>query len=148
MFRVEPSARLNAVLANDSGQPPSGTIQVGNQVPVATQQAQQTTDADAPLVNTIAFRDTGVILTVTPRINATGALTLDIDQEVSAVVQTNAAGTLTPTISQRRISSSVLLHSGQTVILGGLISDQKQRARSGLPYVSRVPVIGGLFGRH
>ncbi|MCG8353998.1 MAG: hypothetical protein MI920_00355 [Kiloniellales bacterium] len=125
-----------------------GELQVDNQVPVATQQATQTSDADAPLVNTVAFRDTGVILRVTPRVNASGALTLDIEQEVSSVTPTPGAGTLTPTISQRRIKSSVLVHSGETVVLGGLISDQSQLARSGLPYLSRVPVLGGLFGRH
>lgn len=120
---------------------------VGDQIPVTVQNVTNgfTSDSDDPvLFNSIEFRDTGVIFEVTPRISSNGAVTLDIVQEVSTV-GTTAAATLTPTISQRRIESSVAAQSGQTIVLGGLFSDLATRGRSGIPIVSRAPLFGGLF---
>lgn len=124
----------------------SATLQVGDEVPVAIRQSSSVTDPDAPIVNTIEFRDTGVILTVTPRINANGLVAMDVEQEVSNVVNATTDGTLTPTISQRRISTAVAVTSGQTVVLGGLISESLSAGRSGIPGLSRLPVVGPLFG--
>ena len=62
-------------------------LQVGDQVPITTQQATSVSDADAPIVNSVELRDTGVILTVTPRVNANGLVILEIQQEVSNVVR-------------------------------------------------------------
>jgi general secretion pathway protein D len=124
-------------------------LQVGDQVPITTQQATSVGDADAPIVNSVELRDTGVILTVTPRVNANGLVILEIQQEVSDVVE-SAGGTTseqtTPTINQRQISSTVAVQSGETVALGGLITDDRERSRSGLPILSRIPILGALFG--
>jgi general secretion pathway protein D len=68
-----------------------------------------------------------------------------VDQEVSQVVNPNQP-TLTPTISERRIHSTVAVTSGQTVLLGGLISDNDQKTQSGIPGLSDIKVLGGLFG--
>lgn len=120
-------------------------LKVGDQVPVITQQVVSTTTANAPLVNAIEFRDTGVILSVTPRVNADGTVSIDVVQEVSAVSRSADTGVLTPTISQRRIESAVSVRNGQTVALGGLISEDDQGSRSGIPLLSDVPVVGDLF---
>ena len=122
-------------------------LQVGDEVPVITQQQQSPSDVDAPLVNTVQFRDTGVILRVTPRVSSGGAIILDIEQEVSDVQETTTSGIDSPTISQRKISSSVIIHSGETLILGGLIDESNTRTSSGLPFLARIPFIGWLFGR-
>jgi general secretion pathway protein D len=117
-------------------------LQVGSDVPVATQQALAVT-GDAPLVNTIQFRETGIILRVTPRVNPGGLVIMEIEQEVSTVVP--GADPLTPTIQQRRILSTIAVQSGETVVLGGLIQDNRTRAKSGVPFLQDIPLLGELF---
>lgn len=126
----------------------TAALQVGNQVPVSIQSAVGVVNPDSPIVNSIEYRDTGVILKVTPRVNAGGLVLLDIAQEVSDVVQTNTSTIDSPTISTRRISTSIAVQDGQTIALGGLITDNRSAGKSGLPLLSRIPLIGGLlFGR-
>ncbi|MBE9551902.1 MAG: type II secretion system protein GspD, partial [Proteobacteria bacterium] len=120
-------------------------LQVGEQVPVATRQSVSTDDPDAPIVSTIELKDTGVILTVTPRVNESGLIVLEIEQEVSQVSQDAAAGTLTPTISKRIIKTTAAVQSGQTVALGGLIQDNKINTKVGVPGLSAIPFLGALF---
>ena len=120
-------------------------LQVGDQVPIATQEVQSTVDADAPIVNSIEYRDTGVILSVSPRVNAGGLVVLDIVQEVSDVVATTSSDLNSPTIQQRRIKSTVAVQSGESVALGGLIRDGNNKGVSGIPVVSEIPLLGNLF---
>lgn len=123
-------------------------LQVGDQVPITVQQSTSVTDPDAPIVSSVELRDTGVILTVTPRVNAGGLVVLEIQQEVSNVVRSEtdtASEQATPTINQRQISSTVAVESGETVALGGLITDERDRSRSGVPILSRIPILGALF---
>ena len=128
----------------------AAVLQVGNEVPISTQQSQSTLDPNAPIINSIQFRDTGVILKVTPRVNSNGQVTMEIEQEISNVVSQTGQGqgteTLTPTISQRRIASTIAVYSGQTVLLGGLISDRRTRDKEGIPIIERVPIVGDLLG--
>ena len=121
-------------------------LQVGDQVPIATQAAVSVTDPDAPQVNTIEQRDTGVILSVTPRVNASGLVIMEIDEETSDPVRTVTSDINSPTIRQRRVASTVAVQSGQTVVLGGLIRDDRQRQQTGVPILQRLPIIGPLFG--
>ena len=126
-------------------------LQVGDQVPIAVRSAQSLTDVDAPIVNEIEYRDTGVILDIIPRVNSSGLVVLDIIQEVSDVGATSsAAGTtvtegITPTISQRRIASTVAVNSGETIALGGLIRDTNTETVTGVPVLSDIPILGNLF---
>lgn len=122
----------------------TATIQVGDQVPITTQQ-QQATTTTSNIVNSIEFRDTGVLLTVTPRVNAGGLVTMEIEQEVSNVAA-SANNTLTPTIQQRKISSTVAVQSGETVVLGGLIRENDNTSGSGIPGLREVPILGWFFG--
>ena len=124
----------------------TATLQVGDQVPIVTQQAQAVDTVGAPIVNSIELRDTGVILQVTPRVNDSGIIMLDISQEVSDVAATTTSGINSPTIQQRRLTTSVSTKSGQIIVLGGLIRDSLTRTRSGIPLLSQIPIIGGLFG--
>jgi general secretion pathway protein D len=125
----------------------TATLQVGDQVPVITQQSQSVSAPGAPVVNSVDLRDTGVILKVTPRVNDSGTVTLDISQEVSDVAETTTSGINSPTIQQRKLASTVATRSGQMVALGGLIRDRISRTRSGLPVLSQIPVVGSVFGR-
>ena len=123
-------------------------LQVGDEVPISTGTATILSNSSTPVVNQIELLNTGVILKVLPHVNANGSIQLEIDQEVSNVVNANnnAQPTLTPTISQRRVHSTVAVMSGQTVLLGGLISDNTQNTRSGIPVLSDIKVLGALFG--
>jgi general secretion pathway protein D len=125
-------------------------LQVGDEVPISTGTATILSSSSTPIVNQIELLNTGVILKVLPHVNANGSIQLEIDQEVSGVVGANNSSqsttNLTPTISQRRIHSTVAVMSGQTVLLGGLISDNTQITHSGIPGLSDVPVLGAVFG--
>lgn len=125
-------------------------LQVGDQVPISVRSSTSVTDSDAPVVNEIEYRDTGVILDIIPRVNSSGLVVLDIIQEVSDVASSTATGatvtqTISPTISQRRIASTVAVKSGETIALGGLIRDNKTNTITGVPLLSDIPVLGNLF---
>jgi general secretion pathway protein D len=121
-------------------------LQVGDQVPIATQSAVSVLDPDAPVVNSIEQRDTGVILSVTPRVNQGGLVIMEIDEETSTPVRTETSDIDSPTIQQRRVASTVAVQSGQTVVLGGLIEDRRTERTTGIPILHRLPIIGPLFG--
>lgn len=123
----------------------TATLQVGDEVPIATQSAVSIINPDAPIVNTIQFRDTGVILKVTPRVNEGGLVLMDISQEVSDVAETTTSGIDSPTIQQRKINSTVAIQDGATIALGGLIRDSRNRSRSGIPGLQDLPLVGALF---
>ncbi|MDH3414421.1 MAG: type II secretion system secretin GspD, partial [Gammaproteobacteria bacterium] len=124
----------------------TATIEVGDQVPIATQQQQSTAAAEANIINSIEYRDTGVLLTVTPRVNAGGLVTMEISQEVSDVTP-NAEAPELPTIQQRKINSTVAIQSGETVVLGGLIKENDSFTSSGIPGLHKIPILGFLFGQ-
>jgi general secretion pathway protein D len=123
-------------------------LQVGDEVPISTGSATILSSSSTPIVNTIQLYNTGVILKVLPHVNATGSIELEIDQEVSGVENSNnnSQATLTPTISERRLHSTVSVMSGQTVLLGGLISDNTQNNQAGIPGLSDLKFLGPLFG--
>ncbi|WP_395674773.1 type II secretion system secretin GspD [Inquilinus sp.] len=137
------SAPTLAVLNNQTAR-----LQVGNQVPVRTQQSQSTDNTDSPVISNIEYKDTGVILKVTPRINSNNDVSMDVQQEVSSIVNDAAstqADALAPTISTRRIGSIVSVANGQTVVLGGLIQDSQTNGRGGVPVLQDIPLLGNLF---
>ncbi|HLX14220.1 MAG TPA: type II secretion system secretin GspD [Bradyrhizobium sp.] len=127
----------------------SATLQVGNQVPITTGSASvlnAATAASNTIVNTVDYRNTGIILHVSPRVSANGNVRLDIEQEISNVVPSASAATsLTPTISERKVKSSISVANGQTVLLAGLIQDQKNENKSGIPLLGDLQGIGTAF---
>ena len=124
----------------------TATLQVGDQVPILTQVSESQQGENAPLVNSVELRDTGVILAVRPRIGAGGIVSLDVFQEVSTAVATTTSGISSPTIQLRRLQSTINVQSGETVALGGLMRDNVTRSNSGVPLLNQLPVIGLLFG--
>ena len=121
----------------------AATLQVGDQVPFSTGTATVLT-ANNTVVNTIDYKNTGIILRVLPRANANGNVVLDIEQEISSVAA-GSANSLTPTISQRRVKSSIAVTSGQTVLLAGLISETENKQRQGIPVLDSIPGVGDAF---
>jgi general secretion pathway protein D len=123
----------------------AATLLVGNQVPFSTGSATVLT-ANNTVVNTVDYRNVGVILHVSPRVSANGNVRLDVEQEISQVVpSTNAAAALTPTISERKVKSSISVANGQTVLLAGLIQDQKNENKNGIPLLDELQGIGNAF---
>jgi general secretion pathway protein D len=120
------------------------TLQVGDVVPVSTGSATVLTTSNT-VVNTIDYRNTGIILRVSPRISVNGNVRLDIEQEISNVSAATATS-LTPTVSERKVKSSISVATGQTVLLAGLISEQQNGTRTGLPGFDQIPILGDAFG--
>jgi general secretion pathway protein D len=83
---------------------------------------------------------------VIPRVNSTGLVTMDVEQEVSQVATQSGTGSLTPTVSQRQVASTVSVYSGQMVALGGLISEQRDKDRTSVPIINQIPLFGDLLG--
>ncbi|WP_261840870.1 type II secretion system secretin GspD [Aliamphritea ceti] len=124
----------------------TATIRVGDQVPVRTSETTSTVSDNLNTTSTIQFRDTGVLLEVTPRVNAGGMVVLDIKQEVNDVDRTTTSGIDSPTIIQRQIETSVAIQSGETLVLGGLIKENRDTGSGGVPGLRHVPVVGWFFG--
>ena len=120
-------------------------LQVGDQVPVTTGTATSTITTQSAIVNSVSYVDTGIILRVTPHISRTNEVRIDIEQEVSAVEQNANAQTLTPTISQQKVKSTILVDSGQTILLAGLISQQRNQEKSGVPGAIDIPILGNIL---
>ncbi|MEO8926859.1 MAG: type II secretion system secretin GspD [Caulobacteraceae bacterium] len=120
----------------------TATIEVGDQVPISTGDALSTAGA----ITSIQYQQTGVILKVTPRVNASGLVLLDISQEVSDVSNTTTSTLNSPTIQQRKIATSVAVQDGETISLGGLIKNSVTKTRNRIPLLGDIPYLGNLFG--
>lgn len=123
------------------------TLLVGDEIPVSTGTGNvlnSATGTNNTIINSIDYRSTGIILRVIPRVSPNGNVRLDIEQEISQA--TNAtANTLTPTVSQRKVKSSVSVANGQTVLLAGLIQEKNELDRGGIPLLDQIPKVGDLF---
>ena len=145
------SAPSMVVLNNQEAQ-----INVGQQIPILSTSIVGLNSTTTTAVNNNAvsntgigstsYINTGVILDVKPRVNPGGLVYMDISQEVSAPGSTAGSTTGNPPINQRQLQTQVAVQSGQTVLLGGLISETDTTSTSGLPFLSSVPLLGKLFG--
>jgi general secretion pathway protein D len=120
-------------------------LQIGDQVPITTQTATSTVTANTVIVNSVTMQDTGVILSVTPRINESGRVQLEIEQEVSSVVKTTTSNIDSPTIQQRRVKTTVVVNDGEVLALGGMIQDQASKTSSQIPILGDLPGLGAIF---
>ena len=127
------------VLSNESAE-----LQVGDQVPIITQTAVGLA-TDSRILNSVQYRDTGVVLSVTPRVTESGRMFIEIAQEVSEVSGTTSSEIDSPTIQQRRLSTRIQVEDGQLVVLGGLLRSSRSLGDTGVPYLSRIPALGALF---
>ncbi len=122
-------------------------IEVGKEVPIVTSDYSPLDRQDTTSTSrSIEYRSTGVILRVTPRISDKGLVAMDIMQEVSEAQEVQKDGIQSPVISQRRAETSLVVSDGQTIVIGGLIKNQSSQSRTGVPFVSKIPVFGYLFG--
>ena len=133
------------VIASDNV---AANIQVGSSIPTLTSQGviPGGTGGGSLFSNTVSNRNTGVILSVTPRINAGGWVTLAVRQEVSSPGPPPTAGIQSPTINIRSVETQVTIKNGQTIAIGGIISETKGISRNRVPLLGSIPVVGLLFG--
>jgi general secretion pathway protein D len=123
-------------------------LEVGDLVPYLTNSSQATITAGSPVINSISYQQTGVVLDVTPRVNGGGLVTLDISQEVSEVDPTiTTAGINSPAFSDRTVHSRIAVQDGQTIGLAGLIQDSSSKGNSGFPFIKDIPVLGAILGQ-
>jgi general secretion pathway protein D len=122
-------------------------LQVGSVVPYLSQTSQSTIETNAPVVSSINYQQTGVIMEVTPRVNSGGLVTLDVMQDVSSVATgITTPGINSPTFNERNVNSRVVVQDGQTIGLAGLITDTTSLGNQGIPWLKDVPILGLLAG--
>ena len=121
-------------------------IEVGNEIPIITSNSQSIDSPDAPVIQTIQYRKTGVLLSINPIVQAGGMVDLQISQELSEQATGSASSTTgSPTILNRKVETSLALHDGGSVLLGGLISSSKSTGQQGIPGLGKIPLFGRLF---
>jgi general secretion pathway protein D len=118
-------------------------LQIGDQVPVIS--ASQTSAVSSVTTTQVEMKDTGVILNVTPRISSNGNVLLNVEQEVSDVVTTTTSTINSPTIRQRKVASTILVGDGQSIVIGGLVQESRQKATTAVPILGNLPVVGNAF---
>lgn len=127
-------------------------IQVGSQVPLATSTTATPiigTETTTTLASytTIQYKDIGIILKVKPQVNDSGLVSLEISQEISSLGQNvTIAGQAYQSIDKTESTTNLVAQDGETIIIGGLIREDVTKSRSGIPFLSRIPILGYLFG--
>jgi general secretion pathway protein D len=120
-------------------------IQVGQQVPIITSETIAT--AGVAPQRTIQYKDIGIILKVKPQINDSGLVAMQISQEVSTYVKDVLYANETQIIlNKTEVSTNLVVQNGQTIVIGGLIREDDSKAKSGIPFLSKIPILGYLFG--
>ena len=123
----------------------TASIDVGEEIPIITSQGQSTENLASPVLQSIDYRNTGVILKVTPTVHSGNRVDLAVEQEVSEVITGQGSGLSTPSIFNRSLDTSLTLRDGGAVIPGGLISGSSSDGKSKIPLLGDIPVFGSLF---
>jgi general secretion pathway protein D len=118
-------------------------IKVGDRISVQTQ-AQTGVSTGTGVLNSFQYLETGILLAVTPRINSGGLVTLEVNQEVS--VPGDAPPNTNPPVNSRSAQTTVVVASGESIVMGGLIREDNGRATAGIPLLSKIPILGAAFG--
>lgn len=156
---ASPTVILNAlasssqarILSNPSILTRSGeeaSITIGQEVPVVTSQVNNgttTSSGTATVTQSIQYRNTGVIMKVKPVVRAGGRIDLTVNQEVSSVSTTKVGAAESPSIDTRKLETKLTVRDGNTVVLGGLMSDSQSGTDTGIPYAKDIPLLGHLF---
>ena len=122
----------------------SATITVGTDIPIVGETTSDPINGENQTTK-IEYRKTGVELAVTPTVNAQGIVIMEIKQKISNEVEAGSTVAVSPSVFERSIDTEVIAQSGQTIILGGLISDNRTKKDSRVPFFADLPIIGNLF---
>ncbi|MFT6990463.1 MAG: general secretion pathway protein D [Paraglaciecola sp.] len=119
----------------------TASLEVGTEIPIAS----TTSGPDQPTTTSVQYRKTGLSLRVTPTVNSRGVVIMEIDQQITNSLDGGVTVGDAPSISTRNLTTEVVANSGQTVILGGIISENKTNSQSNVPGLSDIPILGHLF---
>lgn len=120
-------------------------LNIGDQIPYTKTSQTSNNNGAVTVTQEIDIKDTGIILQVTPTVKADNSVVLDIQQQVSTPSTTAASGDTTPIIATRNIESNIMVQSGRTALLGGLIQDRLEKSETGVPVLRTIPVVGEVF---
>jgi len=120
-------------------------IDVGNEIPFVTSTSQSVENPDSPVIQTVDYRNTGVILEIEPIVHSSGYVDIRISQELSEAQQTSTSAIDSPTVFNRRLQTTVTLRDGGSVLLGGLISETSSDSDNGIKGLGAIPGFGRLF---
>ena len=123
----------------------TGTIDVGNEIPIITTNTKSLDNPNAPLVQNISYRKTGVLLDIKPIVHAAGFVEIEISQELSEAVATSSSNIDSPTILNRKLTTTVTLQDGGSVLIGGLISSNSSKGSRGVPFFGQLPILKEFF---
>ena len=123
----------------------TGTIDVGNEIPIITTNTKSSDNLNAPLVQNISYRKTGVLLDIKPIVHAAGFVEIEISQELSEAVATSSSNIDSPTILNRKLTTTVTLQDGGSVLIGGLISSNSSKGSRGVPFFGQLPLLKEFF---
>jgi general secretion pathway protein D len=123
----------------------TASIDVGNEIPTIVGSSQSVDNPGAPLIQTVKYRKTGVLLTVKPIVYSSGSVEINIRQELSEAQTTKSSSIESPTIFNRKLETTVILKDGGSVVLGGLISETQSKGKSGVPGFGAIPLLGRIF---
>jgi general secretion pathway protein D len=118
-------------------------MNVGQDVPVLTSSGVAVTGSS---FNSVSSRSTGTTLSIMARVNASGIVTMTIDQDVSGQVSQTSGAIGSPTFASKRFSTQVTVQDGDTIAIGGFIGESTSNDTAGVPVLSRIPILGGAFG--
>ena len=121
-------------------------IEIGQEVPTIVQSVTNTSSDNGNITNSIQYRKTGIILKVKPQINPKGLVRLDVEEEVSEPKSNTISGIDSPIFLKRSAKTSLVVYNNQTIVIGGLIKQKNDKTDTGIPVLSKIPVIGYLFG--
>ena len=130
------------VLVSDNQE---ASIQIGKQVPIAT--SETNVSGTAQIQRTIQYRDTGIILKVKPQVNEGGLVSLDISQEISDFDLVSIFDSQQVVIKKTEATTSLVVQDNHTIVIGGLIREDTSKSRAGIPFLSKIPILGYLFGK-
>jgi len=120
------------------------SVNVGKQVPIVTTVTENTTSV-SQVDKTVQYKDTGVILEVTPQINYNGVILLEVSQTVSKAEQNTTSDISSPVISKRELQTKLAVKNGQSILMGGMIDRNTSTTQSGVPFLMDIPILGNLF---
>lgn len=123
----------------------NANISIGTDIPIVGSTTSAPLDDAGRQTTTIEYRKTGVQLGVTPTVNAQGIVLMEIDQKISNQVKNGSTLSGNPSVFERTIKTEVVAQSGETIILGGLISENRTTQDSSVPFFSSIPILGELF---
>lgn len=119
-----------------------GEITIGSQVPILQ---GESIGVGGFATTNIQYRDTGIVLSITPQINKDGVVNLVIRQELSSVDNSAPGVNNNPVFTNQEITTTVVVRNGENIVLGGLIQSDNENLNSGVPGLNRVPIVGKLF---